>query len=72
MSPAGYRIVLDSTMCTGHGRCYAEAPQLFEPDEQGFGVVNTDLIDEDRLADARKAENACPERAIRVSAIDEN
>jgi ferredoxin len=71
MNPARYRIVLDSGMCTGHGRCYAETPQLFEPDEQGFGVATTQVIDEDRLPQARKAESACPERAINVTAIDE-
>lgn len=61
------RIVLDSNKCQGHGRCYALAPQLFEPDDEGFAVlrcdgeVSADLEDEARLA----ADN-CPEYAIEV------
>lgn len=67
-----HRIALDSEACTGHGRCYAEAPTLFEPDEQGFGVVPREVVDEDQLPRARRAENACPERAIRVTVIEGN
>lgn len=63
------RIFLDSSKCQGHGRCYALAPQLFEPDDEGFAVlrgdgeVGGDLEDEARLA----ADN-CPEYAIEVRA----
>lgn len=63
------RISLDSNKCQGHGRCYALAPQLFEPDDEGFAVlcgngdVGAALEDEALLA----ADN-CPEYAIEVSA----
>lgn len=59
------RIHIDDTRCQGHGRCYALAPELVEPDEIGNGraigdgAVPTEL--EDR---ARKAEANCPERAV--------
>ena len=62
------RISLDSNKCQGHGRCYALAPQLFEPDDEGYAVlkaggeVAADLEDEARLA----ADN-CPEYAIELS-----
>ena len=67
-----YRVALDSGACSGHGRCYAEAPALFESDDQGFGVATEDVIGEDRLEEARRAERACPERAITVTAFEEN
>jgi ferredoxin len=67
-----HRIVLDSDACTGHGRCYAESPALFEPDEQGFGVVSQEVVGDDQLPLARRAENACPERAIKVTGVEEN
>lgn len=63
MSP---RLVIDADRCTGHGRCYDLAPELFEPDDYGHGQVIAGLasgdIDERR---ARAAVRACPEQAIR-------
>ncbi|MEO6987823.1 MAG: ferredoxin [Aquihabitans sp.] len=63
-------IDLDSEKCQGHGRCYALAPDLFEPDDEGNavllvtsgGTVPAGLEDAARLA----ADN-CPEYAITVS-----
>ena len=64
------RINLDSDKCQGHGRCYALAPDLFEPDDEGYAVllvptgssVPTGFEDAARLA----ADN-CPEYAITVA-----
>lgn len=59
------KVHIDADACEGHGRCYATAPELFEPDELGDGVVIGDgtvpaaLVDKARLAVAN-----CPERAI--------
>ena len=33
------RICLDDDACTGHGRCYELAPELFDADEEGHSVV---------------------------------
>jgi ferredoxin len=61
------KLRIDAEMCTGHGRCYALAPEVFEPDEDGHGVV---LARGDVPAGleevARRAANNCPERAITV------
>jgi len=64
------RIELDEEVCTGHGRCYAVAPELFEPDDDdGHGIVLHDGTVPAGLEDlARKAAANCPERAIRVEA----
>ena len=60
------RVAVDADLCTGHGRCYALAPDLFGPDDFGHceilvadGVVAAELADQARVG----AEN-CPERAI--------
>jgi ferredoxin len=66
MTAEKYQVVLDRVACTGHGRCYTVAPELFADDEQGFGVVRSAAISEDELAGAKRAATACPERAISV------
>ena len=33
------RIKIDNDRCTGHGRCYALAPEVFEPDDEGHSIV---------------------------------
>ena len=58
---------MDESRCQGHGRCYATAPELFEPDdignghEIGDGTVPPGLEDKARLAVAN-----CPESAIEI------
>ncbi|MGH9192943.1 MAG: ferredoxin [Acidimicrobiales bacterium] len=61
------RLRIDAEMCTGHGRCYALAPELFEPDDDGHGVVlNGGDVAPGQEDAARRAANNCPERAITV------
>ena len=61
------RVHVDEERCEGHGRCYALAPEVFEPDEIGDGqaigdgVVPADLQERARLAAAN-----CPEHAITI------
>jgi ferredoxin len=61
------RVRIDEERCEGHGRCYATAPEVFEPDdlgnghERGDGTVPPDLDQRARLAVAN-----CPERAITI------
>jgi ferredoxin len=61
-------VAIDDERCQGHGRCYALAPTVFEPDDLGQGQVIGDgtvsPADEER---ARLAEANCPEQAITVS-----
>jgi len=61
------RIVIDHDLCTGHGRCFDLAPELFEDDEDGYGQVRDDMaLTADLEPAARKALLSCPERAISV------
>jgi ferredoxin len=56
---------IDAERCTGHGRCYSLAPGLFEPDDEGHGVVLADgTVPAGQEEAARRAVTNCPERAI--------
>ena len=64
------RLSVDAALCTGHGRCYALAPQLFAPDDFGHcelvlgenGAVPNGLDDQARLG-----RDNCPEQAITIT-----
>lgn len=60
------RIVFDETACTGHGRCYALAPDVFDADDQGHCVVKVVEVVGDLEANARVAVANCPEAALSV------
>lgn len=56
---------IDVDRCSGHGRCYSLAPELFEPDELGNGrVLGDGAVGEELIDKARRAVANCPERAI--------
>lgn len=61
------RIEIDVETCTGHGRCYTVAPDLFEPDDEGRGVVLRAEVPAEFEPQARSAVASCPERAVRTS-----
>lgn len=65
------KVVVDESTCTGHGRCYALAPDVFAPDDYGHcalvhadaGVAEAEVPA--ALADAaRLGRDNCPEQAI--------
>jgi ferredoxin len=67
-------IRIDPDACVGHGRCYAIAPDVFDADDQGHGVLRIAPIDgagpaevPPRLeASARTGAANCPEGAILI------
>jgi ferredoxin len=61
-----WKLSVDDSRCTGHGRCYTVAPGLLSDDEEGFVTLRGSSmpITDGELADAEAAEAACPERAI--------
>jgi len=59
-------IWLDADICTGHGRCYDCAPDLFDCDDSGRGVLRSAEVLPDLEAQARRAVGSCPEGAIRI------
>jgi ferredoxin len=60
------RIVLDSELCVGHGRCYTLAPDLFDADERGHCVVRVTEVPPELAGDARTGVANCPERALQI------
>lgn len=64
------RISVDSSLCQGHGRCYAHAPDLFEPvDDHGHAVARRAEVSANEVELATAVGHAvidCPERAISV------
>jgi ferredoxin len=60
------RIKIDDDRCTGHGRCYALAPEVFEPDDEGHSIVLHEEVPADLEAKARLGVDNCPEQAISI------
>jgi ferredoxin len=60
------RITLDRERCTGHGRCYVVAPDIFTADDDGYCVLRADAVAEDLEPAARRAVANCPEDAISI------
>ena len=62
------KIAVDETLCQGHGRCYAVAPELLEADDEGFVTIKGSAIEVPAGQEeaARKAQLACPEDAITI------
>jgi len=58
------RLRIDADACTGHGRCYSLAPELFESDEFGQSVLLGEEVPEGLADKAELAVANCPERAI--------
>ena len=60
------RVKVDRVSCQGHNRCVALAPQVFDTDDEGMSVVLTEEVPAEHHDRARRAEQACPERAISI------
>jgi len=56
---------LDSTKCSGYGRCAEQVPSLFELDEWGYAALKLDgEVPAGEEEAGRRAIADCPERAI--------
>jgi ferredoxin len=61
------RVTVDPDLCTGHGRCYALAPDVFAADDFGHCEIvvaqpTGALVEQARLGAAN-----CPESAITIT-----
>lgn len=50
--------------CVGHGRCYMNAPAVFDCDDDGFPVVIGSATTDTEIGDLQRAIANCPEKAI--------
>lgn len=60
------KVIVDQSTCTGHGRCYELAPDVFDADEEGYCVIKRTEVPQELEERARAAERNCPERAIAI------
>lgn len=61
-------VSVDADRCTGHGRCYSLAPDVFDADEVGHAIVLIGDVSGELEAQAKTGEQNCPEGAITLSA----
>lgn len=60
------KIIVDRGKCTGLGICESLAPDVFEVDDAGDLVLNTDTVPDDRLTEIGEAVDGCPTAALRI------
>ena len=61
------KVHVDEERCEGHGRCYALAPAVFEPDDLGDGkAIGDGTVAPEEHDRARLAAANCPEQAITI------
>jgi ferredoxin len=60
------RIEVDPEVCTGHGRCYTLAPEVYDADDDGYCATRSLDVPPHLEEQAMVGVRSCPERAIRV------
>ena len=62
------KVIVDPELCTGHGRCWTNAPEIYVLDDNGYNAVTGVPIDvaEGLEEAARLGARTCPERAITI------
>jgi ferredoxin len=60
------KAIIDLTKCSGHARCYATDPELFQIDDSGYALRPEFEVPAGAEVTAREGAAACPERAITV------
>lgn len=61
------KVSVDQSKCTGHAQCNAQAPTVFELDDDGYVAISGELeIAPGEEDNARRGVAACPERALTI------
>ena len=61
------RVSVDAQLCTGHGRCYTLAPDIFDADDVGHSKVLVEEVSGELAEHAAIGQQNCPESAITLS-----
>jgi ferredoxin len=64
------KVTVDHVACTGHGRCFVLAPEVFDSDDDGYCVIRSADVPPELEPQALKGEANCPERAITCTRDD--
>jgi len=62
----GTRLLLDPTVCRGHGVCAELLAEHISLDEWGYPIIADRPVPPDLLRDARRAVTDCPALALRL------
>jgi ferredoxin len=62
----GFRYAIDDSICAGHGRCYALAPESFTADDIGYGQVVDRVEPASNRPEMENLVISCPEGAISI------
>lgn len=62
------KVMVDGERCTGHGRCYILAPEVYDADDDGYSIPGERVVPAGMEAKARQGAANCPEEAIGVDA----
>ena len=60
------KITIDTAKCSGHARCWATAPEVFDLDDNGYALPLSQEVPAELEDAARAGERVSPERAITV------
>ncbi len=62
------RIRVDGALCSGHGRCYAVAPDVYAPDDEGYNAFRDTIVEiaPELEEQAQRGIANCPEAAISI------
>jgi ferredoxin len=58
------KLILDSSLCQGHGRCYQLAPDVFDADDDGHCVPKMTSVPDELVDKASLGVDNCPEVAL--------
>jgi ferredoxin len=61
------KVRIDRERCSGHGRCYSLVSEVFDSDDDGYGIVISEDVAPELEARAEIGALNCPEQAISVT-----
>lgn len=62
----GMKVRVDKTVCSGHARCNAVGPDIYQLDDNGYCAIEEMDVPVELESQARAGEANCPERAISI------
>lgn len=62
------KVRVEGSRCTGHGRCWTLAPDVYDADDDGFNNMGDTVVTvaDGQEAVALRGAQACPEGALTV------
>ncbi|MGB8995134.1 MAG: ferredoxin [Pseudonocardiaceae bacterium] len=61
------RVEVNPNICEGHGQCNAIAPEVYDLDKGGYGLIKNPDVSPNLESPAEQGALACPVQAITVT-----